>query len=77
MTEIICVTKWRRVAAVIFLTFICYAETISLIISINSASFPTIIRQAFKIMITPCRLLFYFIANLISHWVSFKQLQSH
>jgi hypothetical protein len=49
MTEIICKAKWHGVTAAAFLAFVCYAKTISLIISINRASFPLIICQVFKI----------------------------
>jgi hypothetical protein len=51
-------------------TFICYAGTVFRIISINKARFPIVIRQAFKIIKTSCCLIYYFIANLKSHWDS-------
>jgi hypothetical protein len=67
MTEKICKAKWHGVTAAAFLAFVCYAKTISLIISINRASFPLIICHAFKIKKTFCCLFYYFIAYLICH----------
>ena len=73
MTEIISKAKWHGVTACAFLTFFFYALTVFGVVSVNTAGFPIVIRQAFIIIKTSCRLLFYFIVNLISHWDSSKR----